>query len=169
VQDQRSCTNESWYSKIGDLRVSASYSTDRHKSAVQYSSTRHRRREIQAYAGIIAFRPVFNIQHTIRDLNTRVLGYPGPVLLTRVPWNQSNGLNGPCVRRIRRFYAVGGGAPGIFCRRRRHADQPWPAAAVPTKWRRRLRLAASARPLEMQERIGGIQRPGWGMVWYSRV
>jgi len=51
---------------------------------------------------------------SIRDVNTRVLGYPGPVwptwVLTRVPAatgpsvsqrslspKQSNGLNGPCV------------------------------------------------------------------------
>ena len=35
-----------------------------------------------------------------------------------------------------------------------------PAAAAPTKCRRRWRLAASTSPLEMQEGIGGIQRPG---------
>ena len=47
-------------------------------------------------------------------------------------------------RRLRRFYAVGGGVPGIFCRRRRRADQPRPAAAAPTKCRRRRRSAASS-------------------------
>jgi len=52
---------------------------------------------------------------------------------------------------MRRFYAVGGGAPGIFCPRLRRADQPRPAAAAPTKCRQRQRSAASASSLEMQE------------------